>query len=429
MRNRVVITGLGVVAPIGHGIEAFEKALKTGKSGIRFIPELEKLKFGCQVAGVPQNIDEICEHYFSSDQLLAMNSSIRYAAIAAVDAWRDAGFEVPDHDSEEVHWDSGAIIGTGIGGMDTIVQKVAPLTFAGKVRRLGSTAVEQVMASGVSARIGGLLALGNQVTTNSSACSTGTEAIVDAMYRIRNRLAKRMLAGGAEGVSPCIWSGFDAMRVLNRTRNDEPEKASRPMSASAAGFVPGSGAGVIMLENLDCALERGANIYAEIIGAAVNCGGQRMSGSMTAPNPTGVQRCICDALKDAGIDGRDVDAINGHLTATFADPAEVKSWAEALNRTADDFPLINATKSLIGHSLGAAGGLESVASILQVHKGFVHGSANCEDLHEQLLPFSRHIVRQTRETPDLKIQAKASFGFGDVNTCIFFKKWEQKTAG
>ncbi len=426
MKNRVVITGLGIVAPNGHGIEAFERALKTGESGIRFIPELEELKFGCRVAGVPQNIDEICERYFSEDQLLAMNSSIRYASIAAIDAWRDAGFEVPPDDSEDVNWDTGAIIGTGIGGMDTIAERVVPFTFAGKVRRLGSTAVEQVMASGVSAKIGGLLALGNQVTTNSSACSTGTEAIVDAMYRIRNGLAERMLAGGSEGASPYIWSGFDAMRVLNRTRNDEPEKASRPMSASAAGFIPGSGAGVLMLENLDSALERGAKIYAEIIGGAINCGGHRMGGSMTAPNPTGVQRCIRDALKDAKIGGSDVDAINGHLTATFADPYEIKNWAEALNRTEDNFPLINATKSLIGHSLGAAGGQESVASILQVYKGFVHGSANCEDLHEKLLPFSNRIVRQTRETPDLRIQAKASFGFGDVNTCIFFKKWEQK---
>jgi len=428
MRKRVVITGLGIVAPNGHGIETFEKALRAGKSGIRFMPELEALKFGCQVAGVPQNIDEISARYFSSDQLLAMNSSIRYASIAAIDAWRDAGFEVPAHDSQEVDWGTGAIIGTGIGGMDTIAGKVVPLTAAGKVRRLGSTAVEQVMASGVSARIGGLLALGNQVTTNSSACSTGTEAIVDAMYRIRNGLAQRMLAGGAEGASPYIWAGFDAMRVLNRTRNHEPEKASRPMSASAAGFVPGSGAGVLMLEDLNRARERVARIYAEIIGAAVNCGGQRMGGSMTAPNPAGVRRCIHDALKDAGIGGRDVDAINGHLTATFADPFEVENWAKALNRNTDDFPLINATKSLVGHSLGAAGGLESVASILQVYKGFVHGSVNCEDLHAQLLPFSKRIVRQTRETPHLRIQAKASFGFGDVNTCIFFKKWEQSAA-
>ncbi len=424
MKKRVVVTGLGVIAPNGHGIEAFETALKNGESGIRFIPELEELKFGCQVAGVPQGVDDICSRYFTGEQLLAMNSSIKYASISAIDAWKDAGFEVPEDDSEQVDWDTGAIIGTGIGGMDTIGEKIVPLTNAGKTRRLGSTAVEQVMASGVSAKISGLLGLGNQVTSNSCACSTGTEAILDAMYRIRHGLAERMLAGGAEGASPYIWSGFDAMRVLNRTRNDEPVKASRPMSASAAGFIPGAGAGILMIESLDSALERGARIYAEIMGGAINCGGHRMGGSMTAPNPVGVQRCVQNALTDAGIEGSQVDAINGHLTATFADPYEINNWAKALGRTEQDFPLINATKSLIGHSLGAAGGLESIACVLQVYKGFVHGSVNCEDLHAELLPYSNSIVQKTRETPELKIQAKASFGFGDVNACVLYKKWQ-----
>ena len=424
MKKRVVVTGLGVIAPNGHGIEAFETALKKGESGIRFIPELEELKFGCQVAGVPQKVDDICSRYFTGEQLLAMNSSIKYASISAIDAWQDAGLVVPEADSEHVDWDTGAIIGTGIGGMDTIGEKLVPLTNAGKSRRLGSTAVEQVMASGVSAKISGLLGLGNQVTSNSCACSTGTEAILDAMYRIRHGLAQRMLAGGAEGASPYIWSGFDAMRVLNRTRNHEPVKASRPMSASAAGFIPGAGSGILMIESLDSALERGAKIYAEIIGGAMNCGGHRMGGSMTAPNPVGVQRCVQSALTDAGIEGSQVDAINGHLTATFADPYEIKNWAKALGRTEQDFPLINATKSLIGHSLGAAGGLESIACVLQVYKGFVHGSVNCEDLHAELLPYSDSIVQQTRETPELKIQAKASFGFGDVNACVLFKKWQ-----
>ena len=424
MKKRVVVTGLGVIAPNGHGIEAFETALKKGESGIRFIPELEELKFGCQVAGVPQKVDDICSRYFTGEQLLAMNSSIKYASISAIDAWQDAGFDVPEDDSEQVDWDTGAIIGTGIGGMDTIGEKIVPLTNAGKSRRLGSTAVEQVMASGVSAKISGLLGLGNQVTSNSCACSTGTEAILDAMYRIRHGLAQRMLAGGAEGASPYIWSGFDAMRVLNRTRNHEPVKASRPMSASAAGFIPGAGSGILMIESLDSALERGAKIYAEIIGGAINCGGHRMGGSMTAPNPVGVQRCVRSALTDAGIEGSQVDAINGHLTATFADPYEIKNWAKALGRTEQDFPLINATKSLIGHSLGAAGGLESIACVLQVYKGFVHGSVNCEDLHAELLPYSDSIVQKTRETPELKIQAKASFGFGDVNACVLYKKWQ-----
>ena len=422
--NRVVITGLGILAPNAHGIEAYEKALRCKKSGIKFQPKMAQFKFGCQVAGTPDDYEALCENYFTEEQMLSMNSNSVFASIAAMDAWRDAGFEVPAHNDDTVDYDSGAIIGTGIGGMDTIGEKLVPLTDASQVRRLGSTIVEKVMASGVSAKVGGLLALGNQVTTNSSACSTGTEAIIDAVTRIRAGLAKRMVAGGTEGDSHYAWAGFDAMRVLNKNFNDAPEKASRPMSASAAGFIPGSGAGLLVLESLDSALKRGVRIYAEIIGTAVNCGGHRNGGSMTAPSPLGVQRCIKAALNDAGIQGSEVSTINGHLTATFADPYEIKNWQLGLGVEPEQFPKINATKSLVGHALGAAGGLESVACVLQVYKSFVHGSLNCEDLHEKIKPYAKSVVQDTIELPSLKIQAKANFGFGDVNSCLLFKKWE-----
>lgn len=424
MNRRVVVTGLGVIAPNGHGLKAYEKALCEGESGIRFQPELQQLQFGCQVAGVPENIEGIRVQYFTEEQRMAMNTSILFSSIAAMDAWKDAGFEMPTENSNTVDWDCGAMIGTGIGGLDTISDRLVPMTREGKVRRLGSTIVEQVMVSGVSARIGGLFALGNQVSTNSSACSTGAEAIIQAALRIRHGLSQRMLAGGTEGVSPCCWAGFDGMRVLNRNHNNSPEKASRPMSASTGGFVPGSGAGVLMIESLESAQARGTRIYAEIIGFAINCGGHRMGGSMTAPNPIGVQRCIQSALQDARIEGSAVDAINGHLTGTFADSHEIKNWTAALKVRPDRFPLVNATKSLIGHGLGAAGGLESVACVLQLARGFVHGSVNCEDLHPELKDYSRSIVHETRNVPNLRILAKASFGFGDVNACLLFQKWE-----
>ena len=260
------------------------------------------------------------------------------------------------------------------------------------------------------------------MSTNSSACNTGTEAVIQGYHRIRDGFARRMLAGGSEGHSHYIWAGFDAMRVLNRTRNDEPEAASRPMSATAAGFVPGSGAGVLMLEDLDGARDRGARIYAEVIGCALNCGGHRQGGSMTAPNPVSVQRCLGAALDMAGIRGEEVDAINGHLTATFADPHEVHNWSEALGLEPGRMPWIQSTKSLIGHGLGAAGGLECVASVLELHEGFVHGSLNCEDLHPELEAYAARIPRESVEASDLRVIAKASFGFGDVNGCVIFRK-------
>jgi len=244
------------------------------------------------------------------------------------------------------------------------------------------------------------------------------------MERIRNGQATRMLAGGSEGASPYIWSGFDAMRVICRKFNDRPEQASRPMSASASGFVPGAGGAMFMLEELESALARGVRIYAEILGGMVNCGGHRMGGSITAPNPEGVRRCILGAIADAGIEPRQIDAINGHLTATYADPVEVKNWSAALERPPESFPYINSTKSMIGHCLGAAGAIECVAVVLQLCKGFIHPSLNCEDLHPEIVPFAKSIPHTAVAHPDLKIVAKAGFGFGDVNSCLIFKKWE-----
>jgi 3-oxoacyl-(acyl-carrier-protein) synthase len=424
MKKRVVVTGMGVAAPNAHGLDNFEQALREGRSGIRFIPQLEELKFGCQIAGVPENFDEIRKSYFDREKLLSLNDNIGFASVSAVDAWKDAGFSLPDSDDDMVDWETGVIAGSGVGGMDTIAQNIVPMVNEGRVRRLGSRCVEQVMSSGTSARIAGLISAGNKVTSNSSACSTGNEAIIDAVWRIRTGLAKRMVAGGSEGASPYIWAGFDAMRVLCRKFNDNPAAGSRPLSATACGFVPGSGGGIMVLEDLETAQARGARIYAEIIGGHVNCGGQRMGGSMTAPNPEGVKRCIRGAVADAGINPAEVDAVNGHLTATYADPIEVRNWAEALERTPENFPYIQSTKSLIGHCLGAAGAIESVAVVLQLYKGFLHPSINCEDAHPDIEKYAQKIPHKCLELPQLKIFAKAGFGFGDVNSCIIFKKWE-----
>ena len=419
-KHRVVITGMGVVAPNGHGLATFEAALRAGKSGIKFYPKLQELKFGCQVGGIPEISEETIKSYFSNDLLLAMNSSMIYAGIAAIDCWKDAGFALPGDTEADIDWDTGAIIGTGIGGVDTLGELVVPNVNNGSVRRIGSTAVEQTMASAVSARVGGILALGGQVYTNSSACTTGTEALINAYFSIREGRAKRILAGGAEGSSHYIWGTFDAMRVLGRGFNDQPEKASRPLSASTGGFIPGSGAGILMIESLESAKARGAKIYCEIIGGHVNSGGQRGKGSMTAPNPTGVRRCIQAALADAGIPGSAIDAVNGHLTGTMADPYEVENWKVALGVEPSKLPYINATKGMIGHALGAAGGIECVATVLQLSKGFLHGSVNCEDLHPDLVPYADRIVRKTVDKK-INVMAKASFGFGDVNGCVLFK--------
>jgi 3-oxoacyl-(acyl-carrier-protein) synthase len=427
MKHRVVITGIGVVSPNANNVNEFEEALRNGHSGIRFVPRLAELNFGCRIAGIPRDVDAIMEQQIAKKQLKDTSYNIGYASIAALEAWADAGLDV-DENSDTTDWDTGAVMGCGIGDMETIAERLIPLVNAGKVRRVGSRVVEQVMNSGISARIGGLLGLGNQVTSNSSACNTGCEAIVGAMLRIRDGRARRMVAGGAEAPSPYTWGGFDSMRILSRKFNDAPEKGSRPMSASACGFVPGAGAGVLILEELETALARGAGIYAEILGGCVNSGGQRGGGSMTAPNADGVTRCIRKAVREAGISPGEIDAVSGHLSATFADPHEVNNWSSALERGPADFPYINSTKSLIGHCLGAAGAIETVAAVIELHKGFLHPSINCEDLHPELTPYSDKIVQTCKSFPDLNVMAKASFGFGDVNGCLIMKKWNGKNA-
>jgi 3-oxoacyl-(acyl-carrier-protein) synthase len=423
MNKRVVITGLGVVAPNGVGLDAFTTAIKKGISGIRHDAELDRLQFSCQIAGKPEVSTELSLHYFTELELRNFNSSgILYGVIAGIDAWKDAGLSIDIN--AEPDWDSGTIFGTGTSGIEKFRESIYKIDEF-QTRRLGSTAVAQTMNSGVSAYLGGKLGLGNQVTTNSSACTTGTESILMAFERIKSGQAKRILAGSTSDSGPYIWGGFDAMKVCTFKHNESPEQGSRPMSATASGFVPGSGAGALVLEDLEIALARGAKIYAEVLGGNINSGGQRGGGTMTAPNAVAVKKCIQSALENAGIHPDEIDAINGHLTATSKDSLEIQNWSEALNRSGGDFPYINSLKSMVGHCLSGAGSIESVASVLQLQQGFIFPNMNCSDLHPEITELidSSRIPQQLIEK-ELTIIAKASFGFGDVNACVILKKYQ-----
>jgi 3-oxoacyl-(acyl-carrier-protein) synthase len=424
MGNRVVITGLGVCAPNANDLKTFSKALDSGTSGIRFYPDLKKLKFGCQIAGSPILDKEHINKYFTSLQQRGLNASgLVYGVIAGTDAWNDAGLTKAT--PEEPDWDSGIIFGTGILGVDKFREAIY-LIDEGNTRRLGSTSVTQTMASGISAYLGGILGCGNQVTTNSSACSTGTEGIIMAYDRISSGGAKRMLVGSCSDSGPYVWAGFDAMRILPRNYNELPELGSRPMSASAAGFVPGSGAGALLLEDFQSAKQRNAHIYAEVLGGALNSGGQRAEGTMTAPNKKAVQRCIRESLENSHIEAREIEAINGHLTATTKDPVEIENWCEALGRSGKDFPYINSFKGLVGHCLAASGSIECVGTVLQLKEAKIFGNVNCEDLHPDI---AKRINPDRIPTKALKVApniiAKASFGFGDVNACVIFKRFKE----
>ncbi|MEI3796782.1 MULTISPECIES: beta-ketoacyl-[acyl-carrier-protein] synthase family protein [unclassified Chitinophaga] len=423
MNNRVVITGLGVVAPNGTGIAAFSEAIKKGISGIRYDEQLAALKFSCQIAGKPDVPESLQQQYFEELELKQLSSSgIIYGVIAGMQAWADAGLAIAP---ETPDWDSGTIFGAGTSGVDKFRESVYKVDEL-QVRRLGSTAVTQTMTSGISAFLGGKLGLGNQVTTNSSACTTGAESVLMAYERIKYGHAKRILAGSTSDSGPYIWGGFDAMKVSTFKFNERPEAGSRPMSATASGIVPGSGAGALVLESLDSALERGATIYAEVLGGNINSGGQRNGGSMTAPNPVAVQRCITAALQQAGVQAADIDLINGHLTATGKDAEEIANWCTALQRNGRNFPYINALKSMVGHCLSASGSIELVAVALQLKEGFVSPNINCEDLHPDIQALvDRERIPEQLLYKDINLAAKASFGFGDVNACIILQKYLQ----
>jgi 3-oxoacyl-(acyl-carrier-protein) synthase len=424
MRKRVVVTGLGIVASNATGIENFLQAIRRGQSGIKFLPQLNELKFACQVGGIPDISKPEHLEFFSKYHFEDASDNVKYSSLAAAEAWQDAGFDLPDPIESDTDYDTGVIIGGGVGNIDIFSDKIIPTITSGNVRRLRSNIAEFTMFSAASANISFLLALGNQVSANSSACSTGAESIILGVERIRHGLAKRMLVGSSEIASPYVWGCFDSMRVLCRGFNDNPQEASRPMSATAAGFVPAAGSGVLLLEDYETAIGRNAKIYAEVVGTALNSGGQRKDGSMQAPGTEGVRRCLKQSIVDANIDPKEIDYICGHLSSTMADPIEINNWAAVLGRNGHDFPYINSLKSITGHSLGASGTIETIAAILQMHHNFLFPSLNCIDVNPHISEIidPNKITHSLIENIDLNVVAKASFGFGDINSALILKK-------
>ncbi len=423
-KERVVITGLGVIAPNGIGKDVFKDAITNGISGICFNQQLRDYNFGCQVAGIPK-ISEIETQDFLKQYRLSnktISSGIIYGCISGIEAWKDSGLPI---DTREPRWADGCIFGSGISGIEAIIYGEKILS-QGSPKKMGGRIAQQAMNSGVSAYLGGILGLGNQVSTNASACTTGTEAIVMGYDRIRLGLADRMLVGSTDSHGYMVWAPFDAMFALTRQNNNRPKEASCPMSPNASGFVPGAGSGALVLERMDLAIARGATIYGEIIGANINSGGQLGNGTITIGNKKGIQKCIQSAIDSAQITSDEIDLISGHLTSTIGDQIEIECWANVLQRSPKDFPWINSLKSMIGHCLSGAGSIESVAAVLQMYHGFIHPSLNCKELHPNIASriHNSRVPKSTINDDAINIVAKTSFGFGDVNACIIFQKFE-----
>ena len=425
--QRVVITGMGVVSPIGTSISEFWDALTNGENGITYFEVMQQMGCKCSVAGVPTLSPEDVE-YVEIFNAKRYSSALQYALLATIRACKEAKIPVTHVFENNVNYNLGIIIGSLSANTDLLVDFYENYLLKKRQHKYRMSVAETTMNSGISTFIAGISGAGNIVLSTSNACSSGTEALVLAYDHIRAGKATQMIAGGAEAVSfSTWWSLYDAMRVIGSDSNDNPERASRPMNASVNGFIPAGGAGILVLENMNHALKRGAYIYAEIIGSSILNGAQRNGGTMSAPNCEATVRCIQNAIADAGIDSVEIDYLCGHLTSTMADVLEIKNWAKALKRYGDSFPMINTIKGMTGHCIGAAGAIETIAAVMQMNHSLIHPNRNCYPLHPEILnTISPDCIPTEAIKKEIKYCAKLSLGFGDTNACLILKKFNNK---
>lgn len=412
MGRRVVITGLGVVSPAGSSLEKFWENLTAGKSGIGRITKFDPEGFPVQIAGEVKDFDPL--QYFDRKEVRRTDPFIQFAVGAAVQAVEQSGLEESDVDKTRV----GVLIGSGIGGLSTIEQQLKILWEKGP-RRVSPFCVPMEiinMASGlVSIRFG---YKGPNISV-VTACATGTHTIGEAYRTIQYGDADVMVAGGAEScITPLAVAGFAAAKALS-TRNDEPEKASRPFEKNRDGFVMGEGAGIVVLEELEHAKRRGAKILAEVVGYGTSGDAYHMTAP--APEGEGAARAMANALKNAGIKPEDIDYINAHGTSTkFNDLFETMAIKKVFGDHAYKVK-ISSIKSMIGHLLGAAGGVEVVSSVMTLQTGVIPPTINYEEPDPEC---DLNYTPNEAVKVDVRYVLKNSFGFGGTNACLVLKRYE-----
>ena len=410
-KRRVVVTGIGCVTPLGTGVEKTWSALCAGTSGIGRITRFDVANFPVQIAGEVKDFDPA--QYIEKKEIKKMDTFIHYAVGASQMAVDDAGLKVVPEQAERV----GVYVGSGIGGLGSIehYDKVLQEKGPGKVSPFFIPMTIINLASGqIAIRIGAKGPNSCAVT----ACATGNNCIGDAFRLIQHDEADVMLAGGAEAaITPLGVAGFAASRALS-TRNDDPARACRPFDKDRDGFVLGEGAGVVVLEELESARRRGAKIYCEIIGYAMNSDAYHI----TAPpdDGEGAVRCMERAIRDAGIDKHDVGYIKAHATSTMADAIETRAIKQVFGQQAYRIP-VSSPKSMTGHLLGAAGGIEAVFSVLAIHRGMLPPTINLE--HPDPACDLDYVPGQARPAR-ISVCLSNSFGFGGVNACVVFRRMD-----
>ncbi|HIQ15921.1 MAG TPA: beta-ketoacyl-[acyl-carrier-protein] synthase II, partial [Leucothrix sp.] len=411
-KRRIVITGLGIVSPVGSKLEKAWKNITEGISGINRIPPelLDITDFSVKIAG---NVSDFnAEEYISKKDLRKMDPFIHYGIGAGTDAIKDAELEVTDENAERF----GVIIGSGIGGLTTI-EKNYSAYIKGGPRKISPFFVPSSIINMVSGNLSIMHGLKGHNMSPVSACATATHSIGDAARLIAYGDAEIMLAGGAEMCTGALGiGGFGAMRALS-TRNDDPQAASRPWDKDRDGFVLGDGAGVVVLEEYEYAKARGAEIYCELVGFGMSSDAFHMTSPST--DGEGAARCMAHAMNDAGINPEDIDYINAHGTSTPAgDAAETNAVKRALGDHAHKVA-VSSTKSMTGHLLGAAGGIEAVFSILAIRDQILPPTINIDNQDPDCdLDYVANAARDAK----INIAMSNSFGFGGTNGTLIFKK-------
>jgi 3-oxoacyl-[acyl-carrier-protein] synthase II len=416
--KRVVVTGLGALTPLGNNVEETWEALKSGKSGAGPITHFDASAFKTQFACEVKNFK--ATDFIDRKEARKMDLYEQYAIVAAMEAMKDANFDMEKLDRNK----AGVVLGVGIGGMNAFEEECSNWAINGKEMgpKFSPFLIPKMIADIASGQISIMYGFHGPNFTTTSACASSTNAIADAFNLIRLGKANVMVTGGSEGaICPCGVGGFNAMHALS-TRNDNPETASRPFSASRDGFIMGEGAGILILEELEHAKARGAKIYCELAG----CGMSADAHHITASHPEGLGACLVmqNALEDAEMKPEEIDYINVHGTSTpVGDVSEVKAILKLFGEHAYKLN-ISSTKSMTGHLLGAAGAVEAIASCLAVKNDIIPPTINHEEGdNDENIDYNLNFTFNKAQERTVRAALSNTFGFGGHNACCIMKKY------
>lgn len=410
-KRRVVVTGVGLITPLGTGTEKSWKNLLDGRSGIRKITQFDATHFTCQVAGEVPDFE--INQFIEIKEQKKMDRFIHFAFAAAKMAVEDSGFKITKDNADRI----GVLVGSGIGGLSAIEHYHTILLEKGP-KRISPFFIPMLIINLAAGQISIHFGAKGPNSAVATACASGTHSIGDAFKIIKRGEADAMISGGTEAViTPLAVGGFSSMKALS-TRNNEPEKASRPFDRDRDGFVMGEGAGIMVLEDMEHALSRGAKIYAEITGYGMT--GDAYHITSPPPEGEGAARCMRASLKDANIHPEEIEYINAHGTSTkYGDELETQAIKSVFGKHAYKFAL-SSTKSMTGHLLGAAGGVEGVICALSIFNKIIPPTINLENPDPEC---DLDYVPNKARAMDINMAMSNSFGFGGTNACIIFKRY------